>query len=401
MFRDQRTRVRHAVARNGGKPVTDTDLFVYLAFGKSVKSTENVENMKIVVAMTLIGLTVPTFAQAQLDCIVPAREEGFDLKQRGATKLQRAARAVAAIVQQNAVFMQGNKPVRVRTTIAYGGWDRQSASVVTTAYNKKAWLACGCKVSKFADRGGGLSDGTIAIFINQPEAMLGGQLGDAELKASGMPTPLGNTAGFPMYAGGGNKDNPRLLMSRAGYEPWVSVTVADMLDWRERELKKKEEEYQASVQQNGNGLNEAKIDQMYHDMKKINAAEAEKIRTQMLASLKKMRADSTRQSAKAAQWTMQQSNAFDMYRASFTPAQLAAPGTISNSLTPDKVIRVDDPAGKPLAKVDPAYAQRDPRLIHLVVVGLSPQPKTDPNYAWFKASLEALDYAALAKLLSE
>lgn len=186
-------------------------------------------SMKTVVAMTLIALTVPTLAQAQLDCLVPTREEGFNPKQPGATELQRAARAVAAIVQQNAVFMQGNKPVRVRTTIAYGGLDRQSASIITTAYNQKAWRP-GCKISKFADRGGGLSDGTIAIFINEPEAMFGGQLGDADLKASGMPTPLGITTGFPIYAGGGNKDNPRLLMSRAGYEPWVTVTIADMLD---------------------------------------------------------------------------------------------------------------------------------------------------------------------------
>lgn len=358
-------------------------------------------SMKLVAVMTLIALMVPPFAQAQLDCIVPAREEGFNPKQPGATELQRAARAVAAIAQQNAVFMQGNKPVRIRTTIDYGGWDRRSASVVTTAYNQKAWLAGGCKVSKFADRGGGLSDGTIAIFINEPEAMFGGHLGDAELKASGMPTPLGSTAGFPIYAGGGNKDNPRLLMSRAGYEPWVPVTIADMLDWRERELKKKEEEYQASVQQKGNELTEAKIEEIYYNMKKINAAEAEKMRTQMLTSLEKMRAKSARQSGQAAQWMTQQRSAFDAYRASFTPAQLAAPGTISNSLTPDKVIRVDDPEGKPLAKVDPAYAQRNPRHIHVIVVGLSLQPKTDPNSAWFKASLDALDYAALAKLLRE
>lgn len=357
--------------------------------------------MKIVVAMTLIALLVPALALAQLDCIVPTREEGFDPKQPGATELQRAARAVAAIVQKNTVFMQGNKPVRVRTTIDYGGWDRQSASVITTAYNQKAWRPGGCKLSKFADRGGGLSDGTIAIFINEPQALLGGQLGDGELKASGMPTPLGNTAGFPMYARGGNKDNPRLLMSRSGYEPWVPVTIAEMLDWRERELKKKEEEYQASVQGNGNGLNEAKIEQMYHDMKKINAAEAEKIRTQMLVSLEKMQKEGARQSAQAAQWMTQQRSAFDAYRASFTAAQLIAPGTISNLMTPDKVIRVDDPKGKRLAKVDPAYAQRDPRLIHLIVVGLSPQPKTDPNYPWFNASLEALDYTALGKLLSE
>jgi hypothetical protein len=97
----------------------------------------------------------------------------------------------------------------------------------------------------------------------------------------------------------------------------------------------------------------------------------------------------------------QQCSAFDAYRASFTPAQLAAPGTISNSMTRDKVIRVDDPEGKQLAKVNPVYAQRDPRHIHLIVVGLSRQPKTDPNYAWFNASLDALDYAALGNLLNE
>lgn len=343
----------------------------------------------------------PAVAQAQLDCIVPTREEGFDPKRPGAAELQRTARAVTAIVQRNSVFMQGNKPVRVRTTINYGGWDRQSVSIITTAYNKKAWLAGGCKVSKFADRGLSLADGTIGIYVNEPEAMFGGQLGDADLKASGMPMPLGSIAGFPIYAGGGNKDNPRTLMSRAGYEPWVPVTVADMLDWRERDLKKRTQEYEAFAQQSGNELTEAKIEEIYRDMTKVNATEAEKTRTQLLAVLAKMGADRTRQSDKAAQWTTQQRNAFDAYRASFTAAQLAAPGTISNSMTRDKVIRVDDPEGKPLAKVDPAYAQRDPRRIHIIVVALSPQPKADPEYEWFNASLDALDYAALGKLLSE
>lgn len=358
-------------------------------------------NIKRVVSIMLITLAVPVFAQARLDCIVPTREEGFDPKRPGAAELQRTARAVTAILQRNAVFMQGNKPVRVRTTINYYGWDRQSVSIVTTAYNKKAWLAGGCRVSKNADRGLSLADGTIGVYVNEPEAMFGGQLGDTDLKASGMPMPLGRTAGFPIYAVGGNKDNPRMLMSRAGYEPWVPVTVADMLDWRERDLKKREQEYEASAQQNGNELPEAKIEEIYRDMKKVNATEAEKTRTQLLAALAKMRADRTRQSDKAAQWTTQQRDAFDTYRASFTAAQLAAPGTISSSMTRDNVIRVDDPEGKPLAKVDPAYAQRDPRRIHVIVVGLSPQPKTDPEYEWFNASLEALDYAALGNLLSE
>lgn len=56
------------------------------------------------------------------------------------------------------------------------------------------------------------------------------------------------------------------------------MTIADMLEWRERDLKKKEQEYQASAQLNGNELNEAKIEEIYRDMRKINAAEAEKMR---------------------------------------------------------------------------------------------------------------------------
>jgi hypothetical protein len=189
-------------------------------------------------------------------------------------------------------------------------------------------------------------------------------------------------------------------MSRAGYQPWVPVTIADMLDWRERDLKKSEQEYQAALTQSRDEFNEAKIDEIYRSMKSINAAEAEKTRTQMLAALSKMRADSARQSGQAEQWLAQQRRAFDAYRASFTSAQLASPGTLSHLVTRDKVIRVDDPAGKQLARVDPYYAQRDPGRIHLIVVGVGPQPRTAPNHAWHQASLDALDYAALAAVLS-
>ena len=357
--------------------------------------------MLLVRTMLIAVLLLPALARAELDCVVPTREEGFDPRRPGATELQRAARAAAAIVQRNTVFMQGNKPVRIRTSISYGGWDRQSAYVITTAYNQKAWLAGGCKVSKFADRGGGLSDGTIGVYINEPEAMLGGQLGDAELKASGMPTRIGVTAGFPVYAAGGNAEAPVMLLSRAGYEPWVPVTIGDMLAWRERDLVKREQEYQASLRQGGDEFDEAKIEEIYRSMKPINAAEAEKGRAQMLAALAKMRAQSARQSGQAAQWMAQQRSDFDAYRDSFTAEQRALPGTLGNSLTRDKVIRVDDPAGKRLAQVDPGYARRDPRRIHLIVVNVGQQPKTDPEHAWHRASLEALDYAALAAVLSD
>jgi hypothetical protein len=52
-----------------------------------------------------------------------------------------------------------------------------------------------------------------------------------------------------------------------------------------------------------------------------------------------------------------------------------------------------------LAKVDPGYVRRNPNRIHLIVVGLAPQPKADPEYEWQQASYVALDFAALMALV--
>lgn len=188
---------------------------------------------------------IPVLAHAELDCIVPTREEGFDARQPGAAALQRAVRAVravAAIVQANRVFMAGNEPVRVRTSISYYGEAVQSASVITTAYNQKAWTA-GCTVSQFADRGGGLAEGGIAIYINDADAHLAGRLGDAELVAHVAPELKGQVGNHPVFGAKGDDRDPRVLISAGGYRPWVPVTVADMLAWRERELARDEAEW--------------------------------------------------------------------------------------------------------------------------------------------------------------
>jgi hypothetical protein len=356
--------------------------------------------MKVVV-LCLLTL-VPTLAHAELDCVLPTREEGFDPHRPGAEALRRAAQAAAAITQRNAVFMAGNKTVRVRTSISYYGLDSLSVSVITTAYNQKAWLSGGCRISKYADRGGGLSDGRIAIYINDPGAMLGGQLGDAELHASFAPRPQGSIGRHPVYGAGGNELDPRALLTQSGYRPWVPVTLAEMLEWQERELSKREAEF-ASAQQRAQGseLDEKKIDEMYQGMRKVNAAAAEETRAKMLASLPKLRADRDKQNAAATAAMTTRRTAFDAYRASFTPAQLTGPGTISGSTTRDGVIRVNDPAGKVLARIDPAYARRDPGRVHVIAVSVAPQPKTDPEYAWQQASYEALDFDALAALLKE
>jgi hypothetical protein len=147
-------------------------------------------------------------------------------------------------------------------------------------------------------------------------------------------------------------------------------------------------------------FDERKIEEMYQSMRKIDPVAAEKTRAKMLESLPKMRADAARQSARGNEAVAKRRAAFEAYRASLTPAQLAAPGTISGSTTRDGATRIDDPKGRPLARIDPAFASGNPSRIEVIAVSIAPQPKTDPEYAWQQASYEALDYAALARLLN-
>ena len=57
-----------------------------------------------------------------------------------------------------------------------------------------------------------LSDGQIAIYINDPGALLGGRLGDGELRASFAPVQRGSVAGYPVFLAGGNEQNPRIKL---------------------------------------------------------------------------------------------------------------------------------------------------------------------------------------------
>lgn len=303
-------------------------------------------------------------ARAQLDCVVPTREEGFEAARPGAAALRKAARAAAAVSQGNAVFMAGNKPIRVRTTISYYGLDRLAASVITTAYNEKAWLPDGCRLSPYADRGGGLSDGQLALYINDPESLFGGQMGDASLRASRAPRRMPAFAGFPVFAIAGNEANPRVLLSRNDYVPWIPVPRDEISAWHERQLQ--------PAPSTGQELDEAAIERIYLGLKEMNPAEAAKVRTRMLSQLGKMRAEAERQKSLEAQARAAQRSALQEQAA--------------------------DPRNA-LVKLDPGYPDRDPGRIHLIVVSIAPQPKTDPEYAWQQASHEALDLAALAGLL--
>lgn len=353
--------------------------------------------MKKPVAIALLCFA-PSLVFAELDCIVPTREEGYDARIPGAESVRRAARAIEAIVKRNTVFMAGNEPVRVRTSISYFGDGASEASVITTAYNKKAWVGSGCQVSQFADRGGGLSDGQIAVYINNPDAMLGGRVGDSELPARLAPRRVGEMAGFPLYVHGDDPADTRLMMSAANELPWKPVTIAEALDWREREIVKREADWQ---KQSGNaGKGEAQLRAAYENMKKLDPASAEKMRERMERDIARMRADETRAYSQSNEAVARTRAGFDKYRASFSAAQLLEPATIGSELAFNAVQRVDDPKGKPIVRVDLARVQRDPQKNKLLVI---PQYSvaTDEDHEWQVASRKALDYAAIAALLDE
>jgi hypothetical protein len=351
---------------------------------------------KIISFFSLL-LLLPSLASAQLDCIVPTREEGYEASRPNAEAVRRAARAVEAIVKRNALFMAGNEPVRVRTSISYHGLDWLSASVITTAYNKKAWVGEGCQVSKFADRGGGLSDGQIAVYINDPDAMLGGRVGDSELPARLAPRRVGELAGFPLYGRGDDADT-MVMMSSSSELPWVPVTIAEALDWREREIAEREASWQK--QSGSAGKAEAQVRAAYENMKKMNPAAAEDMRVRMERDIAKMRADEARVHSKSKDAVAGTRAEFDAYRASFSAAQLREPATISGAVYRKTVMRDDDPKGRPMVRVNTALAQRDPGRIKLLVI---PQNSvaTDEDHQWQVASRNALDYAALAELLEK
>jgi hypothetical protein len=343
-------------------------------------------------------LALPSLTFAELNCIVPTREEGYEPGRAGAEAMRRAARAVEAIVKRNALFMGGNEPVRVRTSISYHGDRWLSASVITTAYNKKAWESGGCEVSQFADRGGGLSDGQIAVYINDPDAMLGGRVGDSELPARLAPRRVGELAGFPLYGRGDDPADTMVMMNSSNELPWTPITISEALDWREREIAEREASWRKQSANVGRG--EAQLRAAYENMKKMDPAGAEKMRVRMERDIERMRADEARVHSQSNDAVAQTRAEFDAYRASFPTAQLREPATISGTTFRKVVMRVDDPKGRPIVRVDKARAQRDPNRIRLLVI---PQYSvaTDEDHQWQVASRNALDYAALAALLNE
>ena len=333
-------------------------------------------------------------AAAQLDCLVPTRERVSTgtLNSAALAPIRKAALAVEAIVRKNAVFMAGVRPIRVRTTIDYALDQPRTAIVNVRAYNKGAWITGKCDVIPEADRGGGVSDGAIHIVINDPRTFFGGSLGDPEMEVYEEPVRTGEVAGFPEYGG------MYVLMSEGGRVPWIPVTIAQALDREERRLRTRQDEW--IKQKERPWMSEAKLQESYELLKKINPAAADAQRDAMMKVLQEERVRRPKLEAEGDAALAKEMADLGAYRASFSPQQLQGQAT-PGAMRPGGGVRVDDPKGRKLVTVDPAFSKLPADRVHLLRVfrGGVAQDPVPGRYAWQRQSNDALDYAALAALL--
>jgi len=351
--------------------------------------------MHIRITLTLLSVVlVPSLAHAQLDCMISTRERVSTLPGPTSPVLapfRRLVHAAEAIVKRNEMFLDGARAIRVRTTIDFADARPRVATVNTVAYNEGAWVSGRCAVIAQADRGGSISDGGIHLVINDPRAFLGAADNDGVLESFAEPLRTGDVAGFPEYNG------MYILLSASRRVPWIPVTVADALDREARRIERSRTDWEREKAQPW--LTEARIEESYEFMKKIDARAADENRAAMLGVLEEEQARRPQMEAAHDARLATQADDLRAYRSSFSAEQLGEPARIG--AFPDGTVRVDDPKGRRLVKVDPATADLDPDRIHFIRVFASGVP-ADPvpgRFAWMERSKAAIDLAALHALM--
>jgi hypothetical protein len=147
-------------------------------------------------------------------------------------------------------------------------------------------------------------------------------------------------------------------------------------------------------------MSEAKVQETHKLLKKINPAAADQQRTAMMAMVQEEKLRRPKLEAEGDAALAKEAAELAAYRASFSAQQLqgqASPGAIR----PRGGVRVDDPKGRKMVTVDPAFAKLPADRVHLIRVfrGGVAQDPVPGRYAWQRQSNDALDYAALAALL--
>lgn len=358
-------------------------------------------------ALAVVLALAASPAGAQIDCWMdaehPQTADSLPVTHARVATLRRALHELNTILRRQPE-LHALPRTRLRSSWQIGGqWDEpaRAASFLLRDHRESTWLGT-CDVIKGADRLG--PHAAIVVSINAPQSFFEStppEIKDERLQAWREVPATGSIRGHRLYGG------HMLVFTRNGRVPWVPVTVAEYLDFTERDLTRQQAQVQASQQAvrraEEPGADEAMLQRIAEGLRKVDPAQAEQLMAQIRAQHAQARAQ-----AEAAAARRRNNPALDdspwqtmlrrvrAYRASLTAPELAAQARLGmNGLQPPEVPPERFPL---LARPDPAFPwdRTAPAQVQMMKVSVSAGDRFEGP---MQKVLQALDVEALQGLV--
>lgn len=352
------------------------------------------------ITMATLLCTTPASAGCWVDEPPPKSNDQKPLTTPGVAPMDRLAREINAVFHRNPALKalpDGPTPVRMRTRWSIGYSDPvrggRSLWMQLRDHRPELWGAGTCGLSPNAERIEPRA--SIVVQVDAPEQLLGRlALSDEELTAWNEPVLTGEVGLHKVY------DGRLVVLSNNGRLPWTPVSMDEYLRFHERELKRVAEA-NAKSRREVDGMDDAamerQIQSVYENMRKIDPAGAEKVRTELRAQMPAARSVAQRNAQTSERQDAERMAALRAFRASLSPAVLQGQARAgwSEPRDPDMLQRMPR-----LVKLDvnwagaPKSRAPGPHVIGLIIQGKGPFENE------MQQALQTLDYAALASLLA-
>jgi hypothetical protein len=323
-----------------------------------------------------------------LDCWIPTVDNTQPrYRMDSLPNLRQFVSTVDQVVRDNPHFKAMPRPIRIRAAYSVGP---ANAQINVYAYQPAVWTPGACNVVPGADRC--CHDGAITVLVNG-SATTGPRYavyGD-KLNYFQQPKRTGTVAGFPEFEGA-------VYMTLDGRLPWMPVTVEEYLGDQERLARETRDDFRKRAK--AFGMDPKSIEKAYEGMRKVDAKAAEDFRAKALAENEAAAARDREAYAAIERNIALRFDEIAKVRASFTPAQLAAPAYHGKG--PLNLGRADDPLSVALVKRDPDYfdlSQTDRIRLITVYVGAAPNDPVPERLATMLRTKDSFDFQRLAKFL--
>lgn len=362
------------------------------------RKAARVVSATLVTMATLLGCTAAA-AGCWVDEPPPRSNDQRPLSAPDVAPMDRLAREINAVLHSHPVLTalpDGPTPVRLRTRWSIGYphpvLTRRSLWMQLRDHRQELWGSGPCGLSPNAERIEPRA--SIVVHVDAPEQLLErSAFGDEELTAWAEPVPTGRAGAHTVY------DGRLVVLSSSGRPPWIPVSMDEYLRFHERELQRVADA-NARSRREVDGVDDAamerQIQAVYENMRKIDAAAAEKLRADLRAQMPAARARAQRIVQTSERQDVERLDALRAFRASLPPAVLQGQARLGWSEPREADVLERMPR---LVKLDTAWAgdpasrAAGPRLIGLKIQGKGPFEGPMGQV------LQTLNYGALAALL--